>query len=138
MSQSRLDGELGHLHPVDADRVAQARERLLSVDDASRLASLLGLMADPVRACILYALDTVSELCVGDLGAGPRSLSRCCWLRPSHAAHGRVGDQPPSRPSHLLPIGRRLPGAASRTLSPPPGRAIPTHDGDERLTNEED
>ena len=67
MSQSRLDVELGNLHPVDADRVAQARERLLSVDDASRLASLLGLMADPVRACILYALDTVSELCVGDL-----------------------------------------------------------------------
>jgi ArsR family transcriptional regulator, lead/cadmium/zinc/bismuth-responsive transcriptional repressor len=28
---------------------------------------LLGLLADPVRARILYALDTVQELCVGDL-----------------------------------------------------------------------
>src|SRR5688500_6279924 len=63
----RLDAELGHLHPVDPHRVAEARARLLSVDDASRLASLLTLMADPMRARILYALDTVDELCVGDL-----------------------------------------------------------------------
>lgn len=65
--RSKLDGQLGHLHPVDANRVAEARERLLTAEDASRLASLLSLMADPVRARILYALDTVSELCVGDL-----------------------------------------------------------------------
>ena len=63
----KLDGELGHLHPVDPERVAKARSRLLSADDASRLASLLALMADPMRARILYALDTVDELCVGDL-----------------------------------------------------------------------
>ena len=54
-------------HPVDAERVAAARRRLISADDAGRLASLLGLLADPVRARILYALDTVEELCVGDL-----------------------------------------------------------------------
>ena len=61
------DNHLGHAHPVDAGRVAEARSRLISAEDASRLASLLGMMADPVRARILYALDTVDELCVGDL-----------------------------------------------------------------------
>jgi DNA-binding transcriptional ArsR family regulator len=53
--------------PVDAQRVAAARQRLISPDDAARLSSLLGLLADPVRARILYALDTVEELCVGDI-----------------------------------------------------------------------
>jgi ArsR family transcriptional regulator, lead/cadmium/zinc/bismuth-responsive transcriptional repressor len=57
----------GHQHPVDPDRVAAARARLLQADDAARLAGLLGLLADPVRARILYALDVVQELCVGDL-----------------------------------------------------------------------
>jgi DNA-binding transcriptional ArsR family regulator len=56
-----------HPHPVDPARVAAARARLISRDDAERLTSLLSLMADPVRARILYALDTVEELCVGDL-----------------------------------------------------------------------
>ena len=56
-----------HGHPVDPDRVERARERLLSADDAGRLASLLSLLADPVRSRILYALDQVEELCVGDL-----------------------------------------------------------------------
>jgi DNA-binding transcriptional ArsR family regulator len=56
-----------HEHPVDADRVAHARVRGLSVEDAGRLTSLLSLLADPVRARILYALDEVKELCVGDL-----------------------------------------------------------------------
>ena len=52
---------------MDADRVAAARSRLLSAEDAARLAALLSLLADPIRARILYALDTVEELCVGDL-----------------------------------------------------------------------
>lgn len=56
-----------HEHPVDAQRVAHARARGLSADDAGRLVSLLSLLADPVRARILYALDEVEELCVGDL-----------------------------------------------------------------------
>lgn len=56
-----------HAHPVDAERVAHARQRGLSPDDASRLSSLLSLLADPVRSRILYALDEVEELCVGDL-----------------------------------------------------------------------
>jgi hypothetical protein len=56
-----------HGHPVDAGRVAAARARLIGAEDAQRVASLLSLLADPVRARILYALDTVEELCVGDL-----------------------------------------------------------------------
>src|SRR4051812_2847800 len=56
-----------HDHPVDPERVDRARERGLSVEDADRLTSLLSLLADPVRARILYALDEVEELCVGDL-----------------------------------------------------------------------
>ena len=31
------------------------------------MAGLLGLLADPTRARILYALDVVDELCVGDI-----------------------------------------------------------------------
>ncbi len=56
-----------HVHPIDAERVAHARARLPTADDAARLTSLLSLMADPVRVRILYALDLVEELCVGDL-----------------------------------------------------------------------
>ncbi len=59
--------KLGHEHPVDPARVAAARERLIDADEAGRLAGLLGLLADPVRARILYALALVQELCVGDL-----------------------------------------------------------------------
>lgn len=59
--------EASHLHLVDPARVAAARARQLSVEDANRLAGLLGLLSDPMRARILYALDTVDELCVGDL-----------------------------------------------------------------------
>jgi ArsR family transcriptional regulator, lead/cadmium/zinc/bismuth-responsive transcriptional repressor len=56
-----------HADPVDAERVAHARTRGLSPADAERLSSLLSLLADPIRARILYALDEVEELCVGDL-----------------------------------------------------------------------
>jgi DNA-binding transcriptional ArsR family regulator len=56
-----------HEHPVDPDRVAHARERGISAEDAARLSSLLSLLSDPSRARILYALDLVEELCVGDL-----------------------------------------------------------------------
>ena len=56
-----------HDHPVDPERVAKARARGLSADDAGRLAALLSLLADPVRSRVLYALDEVDELCVGDL-----------------------------------------------------------------------
>ncbi|WP_448640890.1 ArsR/SmtB family transcription factor [Geodermatophilus sp. URMC 63] len=59
--------ELNHDHPVDPARVAAARSRLPSAADAERMTSLLGLLADPVRARLLYALDIAEELCVGDL-----------------------------------------------------------------------
>lgn len=60
-------GRHAHAHPVDPERVAAARARLPSPDEAARLTGLLGLLADPGRARILYALDVVDELCVGDL-----------------------------------------------------------------------
>jgi DNA-binding transcriptional ArsR family regulator len=56
-----------HLHPVDAERVEHARDRVPAADDIARLTSLLSLMADPVRLRILYALDVSEQLCVGDL-----------------------------------------------------------------------
>ena len=56
-----------HEHPVDPKRVAHARARGLSLEDAEWLTGLLSLLADPVRARILYALDEVEELCVGDI-----------------------------------------------------------------------
>jgi ArsR family transcriptional regulator, lead/cadmium/zinc/bismuth-responsive transcriptional repressor len=58
---------LDHDHPVDAERVAIARAGVLSVAEAGRLAGLLGMLADPVRSRILFALVAAEELCVGDL-----------------------------------------------------------------------
>jgi len=48
-------------------RVADVRERLPTAEDAARLASLLSIMAEPVRLRLLYALDLSDELSVGDL-----------------------------------------------------------------------
>ena len=56
-----------HEHPVNSEGVAAARDGMLSVSDAGRLAGLLGMLADPVRSRILFALVTAEELCVGDL-----------------------------------------------------------------------
>lgn len=64
---------LDHEHPADPERVRAARERLIDADEAARLAGLLGLLADPVRARILYALDLVDELCVGDIALALRA-----------------------------------------------------------------
>ena len=58
---------LDHDHRVSPERVAAARAAVLPVDDAGRLAGLLGLLADPVRSRILFALLAARELCVGDL-----------------------------------------------------------------------
>jgi ArsR family transcriptional regulator, lead/cadmium/zinc/bismuth-responsive transcriptional repressor len=52
---------------IDPVRVAQARSRLPTAEEAGRLTSLLSLMADPVRLRLVYALDVAEELCVGDL-----------------------------------------------------------------------
>lgn len=56
-----------HDHPVDIQRVTAAREGVLSASEAGRLAGLLGMLADPVRSRILFALVAGGELCVGDL-----------------------------------------------------------------------
>ena len=56
-----------HDHPVNPDRVAAARAGVLSVGEAGQLAGLLGMLADPVRSRILFALVAGEELCVGDL-----------------------------------------------------------------------
>ncbi|HZP14607.1 MAG TPA: metalloregulator ArsR/SmtB family transcription factor [Nocardioides sp.] len=56
-----------HAHPIDAERVAHAKARVPSAEDAGRLTSLLSMMADPVRLRLIYALDVSEELCVGDL-----------------------------------------------------------------------
>ena len=56
-----------HEHPVDAAAVSTARAGLLTPGDAGRLAGLLGMLADPVRSRILFALSAAGELCVGDL-----------------------------------------------------------------------
>ena len=58
---------LDHDHPVDAERVAAARAGVLPIAEAARLAGLLGMLADPVRSRILFALVAAGELCVGDL-----------------------------------------------------------------------
>lgn len=58
---------LDHDHPVDPARVARARSRVPGAEEAARLTGLLSLVADPTRARLLYALDVVEELCVGDL-----------------------------------------------------------------------
>lgn len=64
---ARVGGGTRHQHPVDPERVALARERLPTAEEGDRLTSVLSLMADPTRARLLYALDVVEELCVGDL-----------------------------------------------------------------------
>ena len=54
---------------VDRRRVAAARRRLISQDEAARLTELFRLLGDPTRARILFALLEVGELCVCDLAA---------------------------------------------------------------------
>jgi ArsR family transcriptional regulator, lead/cadmium/zinc/bismuth-responsive transcriptional repressor len=58
-----------HDHPVDAPRVRRARAGVIGAEDAGRLSGLLALLGDPVRVRLLYALDLVDELCVGDLAS---------------------------------------------------------------------
>lgn len=56
-----------HAHPVNACGVQHVRAELLGLQDTERLARLLGLLSDPVRVRVLFALVSVDELCVGDL-----------------------------------------------------------------------
>ncbi|MDP9848060.1 ArsR/SmtB family transcription factor [Streptosporangium lutulentum] len=54
------------MEPDDA-RVAATRERLVTAQEATRLADLFRLLGDPTRAQLLYALLEAGELCVCDL-----------------------------------------------------------------------
>lgn len=56
-----------HTHPVDAASVVVAKRAGLSPTQGDRLGRLLGLLSDPARVRILFALVSVEELCVGDL-----------------------------------------------------------------------
>ena len=56
-----------HDHPLEPEAVAHARRALISTEEAGRLAGLLGLLSDPVRSRLLFALAGVERLCVGDL-----------------------------------------------------------------------
>ncbi len=58
---------IDHAHPVNAAAVEQARGAALTSPDAERLSRLLGLLSDPVRLRMLFALVSVDELCVGDV-----------------------------------------------------------------------
>lgn len=49
--------------------VRAAQANLIDPAEAGRLAELLGLVAEPTRARILFALGAVDELCVGDIAA---------------------------------------------------------------------
>ena len=56
-----------HDHPVNAASVAAAQAAVVDRDDAGRLAGLLGLIQDPLRLRVLFALSAADELCVGDI-----------------------------------------------------------------------
>jgi ArsR family transcriptional regulator, lead/cadmium/zinc/bismuth-responsive transcriptional repressor len=55
------------LTPQDPDAVAQVRARGLAADRATTLSGTLSLLSEPTRLRILYALDQVGPMCVGDL-----------------------------------------------------------------------
>jgi DNA-binding transcriptional ArsR family regulator len=58
---------LDHDHPINPAALKQAQEGVLDRDEAERLAGLLAVLSDQVRARLLFALVSVEELCVGDL-----------------------------------------------------------------------
>lgn len=52
---------------VDPERVAAVKERLIGVEESTRLAEMFRLLGDGTRTRILYALLEAGELCVCDL-----------------------------------------------------------------------
>lgn len=57
---------------IHAEHVLAVRQNLLSSDSATRLAALYGVLNDPTRLQVLYALlcAPTGELCVCDLASG--------------------------------------------------------------------
>jgi DNA-binding transcriptional ArsR family regulator len=66
---ARLDPDACSVRIVDADRVATARERMITGLEATRVTELFRLLGDPNRVRMLYALAEAGELCVCDLAA---------------------------------------------------------------------
>jgi DNA-binding transcriptional ArsR family regulator len=58
---------LDHDHPVNPTALKRAQSGVLQRAEADRLANLLAVLSDQVRARMLFALVSVDELCVGDL-----------------------------------------------------------------------
>ena len=54
---------------VDPERVRAVRERLVSPDDAARLAAIFRVLGDPSRCRLIMALIEAGEICVCDLAA---------------------------------------------------------------------
>lgn len=73
---------------VEPQKVEAVRVRMVSVDDADRLAARFQLLADPVRLRMVYALLEAGELCVGDLAAvvGASESGTSHQLRPLRLA----------------------------------------------------
>lgn len=75
---------LDHEHPINPQLVAATRARVMSAEDGERIAEVLRLFADPVRARIVSALREAGELCVGDLalvlGVSDSSISHALRL----------------------------------------------------------
>lgn len=69
---------------VDQGRVAATRPLLVGADEASRIADVLGLLSDPSRVRVLFALLEAGEMCVCDLAAmvemSPSALSHALRL----------------------------------------------------------
>jgi DNA-binding transcriptional ArsR family regulator len=78
-----------------------ARTTLISASDGERLANLLGLLADPVRVRILFALASVDELCVGDLALALEiSMDQSSYALKQLRAAGVVGSRRDGRVIH--------------------------------------
>ena len=108
-----------HDHPVSVPGVAAARAGVLSEGDA-RLAGLLGLLADPVRSRVLFALVAAGELCVGDLALVLEVTEDQVSYAVKMLRLARAGQLPQGRPGRLLPAERPLPASAAGAL---PARA---------------
>lgn len=105
-----MAGGGSHSHPVDPERVALARERVLSPTEAEQLGDLFRLLGDSVRARTVSALAAAEEICVGDiaLAIGARENSVSYALRQLRSA-GVVQRRRRGREIYYSLVDRRLP-----------------------------
>ena len=91
----------------------------LSAGDAGRLAGLLGLLADPVRSRILFALVGAGELCVGDLAlALDVTEDQVSYALKMLRMAGLVSFRKDGRVVYYR-LARRLPASPARALPAP-------------------